>query len=209
MSYQTLAELNTGDVLTETWVDQVKENFEAIRGSAVTTLPTGADNQVVRYKPNGAGSPPTWLCVFDPNLNGGAGAWAYVGGGQIATAQSNFSDMASAGSVANLPALAIPVPGRWHITCAGLMQLRTAPGGTATISASAYLRAGTTNIAAVGHMSTNAQFATENISFSIFYDFTAATSLHIRAENISSGTWRYGGDSLPWRIEAYPLELRP
>lgn len=126
MAFQTLAELNTGDVLPETWVDQVKENFEVLRGSAVTTLPTGFDNAIVRYKPNGAGSSPTWTLVFDEDLNGGVGAWAYVGGSDIlSTAGGSFTV-----STANLttytaytggPSIGVP-PGVWDIVWSGIAQ---------------------------------------------------------------------------------------
>jgi len=200
MAYQTLAELNTGDVLPETWVDQVKENFEAIRGSAVTTLPTGYDNQVVRYKPLGAGSSPTWMCVFDTELNGGVGAWAVIGGGAPieAYAASASTTGTAFGNLTGGPSLVIPVDGLYDFEVGA--ELRNSGANWNMVQPSALTDSDS--------LCLRYQFSSGNVispGFRRYAGLEISAGTVVARARVTAGT----GEFFNVVFAAYPRELRP
>jgi hypothetical protein len=165
----------------------------------VTTLPASPTaGQVVRYRHTAGESP--WLCVWDPALNGGAGAWAVQGPPLVAASEGVDRSTSSLTfvAIAGMPEITIPVAGLWRIEM-GAIWMHSQAGGWGVLAAAP----------ATDDASMREQAAVA----SIWQRTRRARGVDVPlSAGVVSVVGRSAGGTATWRdidLAAHPVELRP
>lgn len=189
-------------------------------GPVVTAFPSSpTPGQVVRYR-HTAGRVP-WLCVWDPDLNSGAGAWHVVSAPEPLSAQqtasSNMSGSTAYQVMTSGPRIQVPIAGRYMIEGGGSVAMDNAPGGiidwAVQFAYGTTSGVGTNPLAELGrgtlpnaawqgrHSLYRKHRQPETLSAGLW------VNLRVQASNASAGMrW---GDYTPWTLMLTPVELHP
>lgn len=180
-------------------------------GPVVTSLPgSPVAGQVARYR-HTPGQPP-WLCIWDPTLNSGAGAWAVLGGPPAEAVASGGTSTAVAGSytqtaVGGTPSVTVPVPGLYTVEMRLPVQVQS--GGLLDLFVGVR-RGASALVAWIDYFVTTAAWQGSSVVGS-----THAVSLPTAGEAITmvaaggtASTWAHSS-SLGRLLRLHPVELRP
>lgn len=180
-------------------------------GPISTTLPPSPlPGQVVRYR-HTTGQVP-WLCIWDPALNSGAGAWSVLGGPPVEAVASGGTSTTVTGSytqtaVSGTPAVTVPAPGLYTIEMRLPIQVQS--GGLLDLFVGVR-RGASALVAWVDYFVTTAAWQGSSVVGS-----THAVALPTTGEAITmvaaggtASTWSHSS-SLGRLLRLHPQELRP
>ena len=194
------------------WDEQAGRWVQVSPPPVVTTLPASGvrfPGMQVLYR-HTAGQVP-WLCIWDPALNGGAGAWAVHSATPLQSVQTSSGTRTTNGAVPNLPALSIPVSGLWVIEAFGsVRQSANAALQDCEIRVTVNGADVPSNIVSVtqsqvwvgGSVHGREGASGRVLSAGNTIGLTVAAGLN------GTVTWNFG-DKRVWHILATPMELRP